>query len=155
MPKIVDPFNSLTLLKTFPDATLRDLARNDCAKHDHRKAAVEILFFRRSPLIEHEDLRAFVIELKDEMDGINYVQPEHKEPESTFIPVTLTNGPLRASITTATMFGQEEVVDNGHGFTGFDSVQLMDKQAETISGAEAETVKTKRTRKKKETDAPE
>ena len=99
MPKIVDPFDDHGRhLVPLPDSTLRDLARNECAPHDYRKLAVEILLTRKSPFVKHEDLRQFVQELEVELDGIQF---EFPAPETGL-------GPLTAGFTTKNLFGEEE-----------------------------------------------
>ena len=113
MPKIVDPFfDGNRHLLPLPDAPLRDLARNGAAPREYRKAAVEILFHRKSPYVKHQDLREFVAELEIELDGIVFEHPAPSGP-----------GPLSASMTTKNIFAAELPI----GFTGFDSVQIMDK----------------------------
>ena len=93
-----DPFeDNCRHLTTFPDHVLRDLARNDCAGHDYRKHAVEVLLVRKSPMVQHPDLRQFLEELEVELDGIEF---DHPDPGP---------GPLTASVTTATMFGADLV----------------------------------------------
>ena len=96
-----DPlFDNFAHLKTFPDHILRDIARNDCAEHDYRKHAVEILVVRKSPLVKHPDLQPFVHELYVELDGIPF---EYPDPGP---------GPLVAGVTTKTMFANEVVRDS-------------------------------------------
>jgi hypothetical protein len=114
-----DPFfDNYAHLTQFPDHILRDLGRNDAAPHDYRKQAVELLVVRKSPFAKHEDLRRFVEELNVELDGVEFEHP----------PQTPT---LRASVTTATMFGGETIdmealrqyaasLDQNTKFTGFD-----------------------------------
>lgn len=100
---MTDPFNDHNAhLKSFPDSVLRDIARNECAPHDYRKDATEILMVRKSPLADHEDLRLFVIEIRGELEELQFEfpAPEEVKPEPP--------GPLRASVTTATMFGEPE-----------------------------------------------
>ena len=119
-------FDHYLHLRPLPDATLRDLGRNEAAPRDYRKFAVELLLHRRSPYAKHSDLQQFVAELETEMDGI---QTEFPAPE----PVDPGPGPLTCSVTTKTMFGQD-VVDNvpsGDEFTGFDSIQIMDEKKDT------------------------
>ena len=95
-----DPFDdNCRHLATFPDHILRDLARNDCAGHDYRKHAVEILLVRKSPLVKHPDLLQFVQELEVELDGI-----EFDHPDTSSGP-----GPLTTSVTTQTMFADGSV----------------------------------------------
>ena len=94
MPKS-DPFEDRgEHLLAFPDSTLRDIARNDCAPHNYRKLAVEILVGRKSPFARHADLLPFITELAVELDGIEL---NHPAPESG-------PGPLTSSVTTVTMF---------------------------------------------------
>lgn len=81
-------------LRHLTDSILRDVARNDCAPHDYRKFAVELLLVRKSPYAEHEDLREFVRELEAEMGELQF---EYPAPEPG-------PGPMVASVTTATMF---------------------------------------------------
>lgn len=108
----VDPFfDGNKHLLPLPDSVLRDLARNDAATRDYRKAAVEILFNRKSPYVKHTDLAPFVAELEIELEGIVFDHP------------ALGPGPLSSSVTTRTMFSDGPVVE----FTGFDDVQLVDK----------------------------
>ena len=98
MPQVDPLFDHYAHLKTFPDSVLRDLARNESAPRDYRKFAVELLVNRRSAFAKHPDLREFVAELEVELDGIDF-EPRATEPGP---------GPLSASITTKTMFGQLE-----------------------------------------------
>jgi hypothetical protein len=81
-------------LRHLTDSILRDVARNDCAPHDYRKFAVELLLVRKSPYAEHEDLREFVRELEAETGELQF---EYPAPEPG-------PGPMVASVTTATMF---------------------------------------------------
>ena len=93
-----DPlFDNFAHLKTFPDHLLRDIARNDCADHDYRKHAVEILVTRKSPVVKHPDLQPFVHELNVELEGIQFEYPD------------LGAGPLTSSVTTETMFSDDIV----------------------------------------------
>ena len=105
MPKS-DPFEDRgEHLLAFPDSTLRDIARNDCAPHNYRKLAVEILVGRKSPFARHADLLPFITELAVELDGIEL---NHPAPESG-------PGPLTSSVTTKTMFADgplEEETDD-------------------------------------------
>ena len=90
----VDPLSdNWQHLLLFPDHILFDLARNDCAPRDYRLAAVEILRTRKSPKIQHEELRWLVNELEIELDGIQF---EHPAPEGP--------GPLTSGVTTKPMF---------------------------------------------------
>lgn len=131
--KQINPFDDGGAhLRTFPDATLRDLARNDSAPWKYRKQAVEVLHVRRSPLIKHPDLEPLVHELSIELDGIEFAKPESGP------------GPLTAGFTIATMFGGEvtdmEVLRKAEmapKFTGFDEVQITDKPKRKKKDADA------------------
>jgi hypothetical protein len=104
-----DPFFDYHLhLLQLPDYVLRDLARNDSAGRDYRKQAVEVLRNRKSPYVRHEDLRGLLEEIEAELEGIQYEFPAPVE-EVRKEPAT---GAPSASITTATMFGNGEVIDN-------------------------------------------
>ncbi len=102
MPTTIDPFDeNYKHLMPFPDATLRDIARNDAAPRDYRKRATEVLWFRKSPYVHHQDLREFVEELEIEFDGIQLEFPAPEPPTG-----------MTASVTTKTMFGSEDMVMN-------------------------------------------
>src|ERR1700678_3117940 len=95
-----DPFfDGNRHLLDLPDTVLRDLGRNEAAPRDYRKAAVEILFHRKSPYVKHSDLRQFVDELEIELEGIVFDHPP------------LGPGPLSSSVTTKTMFSDGPVVE--------------------------------------------
>jgi hypothetical protein len=95
MSKTFDPFfDGYRHLRPLSSEILRDLARNECAPRDYRKAAVELLVDRKSPFVKHADLFGLVQELEVELDGIQFEFPA-PEPGP---------GPLTTSITTATMF---------------------------------------------------
>jgi hypothetical protein len=142
-----DPFSNTDFLRGLPDATLRDLGRNDAAKHEFRKLAVEILLARKSPLAKHEELRQFVRELNIELEGIEW---DHPAP----------GNPLVASVTTETMFGQP-VDDNQPSFTGFDEVEISEpiqispEEGQRMLELSLPKIKTTPREKKKVPDAPE
>jgi hypothetical protein len=103
----IDPFDDKFVhLRHLPDYVLVDIARNDAAQKPYRLLAVEILQARKSPKIQHPDLQHLVKELAIELDGIVF---DHPAPEP---------GALKASFTTTTMFGNNEVIDNGEGEAG-------------------------------------
>jgi hypothetical protein len=103
-----DPFFDYYLhQRSLPDYALRDLARNGAADRSYRKNAVEILFNRKSPFAQHEDLRELLDEIKAELEGIQF---EFPAPSEEVKPVA--SGTPSASITTATMFGDGDVIDN-------------------------------------------
>jgi hypothetical protein len=103
-----DPFFDYYLhQRSLPDYALRDLARNGAADRSYRKNAVEILRNRKSPFVRHEDLRELLEEIEAELEGIQYDFPA---PVEEVKPVA--SGTPSASITTATMFGDGDVIDN-------------------------------------------
>ena len=83
-------------LQHLTDSILRDVARNDCAPHDYRKFAVELLIVRKSSLAEHEDLREFVRELEAEMGELQF---EYPAPD-------LSSKTMVAGFTTKNLFGE-------------------------------------------------
>jgi hypothetical protein len=89
-------------LRHLTDSILRDVARNDCAPHDYRKFAVELLLVRKSPYAEHEDLREFVRELEAEMGELQF---EYPAPEPG-------PGPMVAEFTTKNLFGEPNAAEN-------------------------------------------
>jgi hypothetical protein len=130
-----DPFDDKGRhLTPLTSETLRDVARNGAAPYDYRKLAAEILRTRRSPYYHHSDLREFKIELEAELDGVQFELPA---PDPAPAP-----NPMKAGFTTQTMFGGETTdmealrkpemdkalgITPDPGFTGFDSVQLVDR----------------------------
>ena len=142
-----DPlFDNFAHLKTFPDHLLRDIARNDCADHDYRKLAVEILVVRKSPLVKHPDLQPFVHELYVELDGIPF---EYPDPGP---------GPLVAGVTTETMFADGVVGDAPEPDPEISSAEpLVESEPEipqeSVPEPEIIQAKPKRQRKPKETSA--
>ena len=105
-----DPFFDYHLHQlSLPDHVLRDLARNECAEKSYRKNAVEILRNRKSPFVHHEDLRDLLEEIEAELEGIQFEFPAPQEEAKSEVP---SSGALSASITTKTMFGEPEIVDN-------------------------------------------
>ncbi len=118
-----DPFDdNCAHLATFPDHILRDIATNECAQHDYRKHAVEVLLVRKSPLVQHPDLRIFVDELEVELDGIEF---DHPAPEDA-------PGPLTASVTTETMFSDPPPVPE----EVFETLEEIKELTEDITGAD-------------------
>jgi len=121
MSKISDPFfDHHQHLRGMPDATLRDLVRNDSAPWEYRKFAVEILSVRKSPFIKLDYMLPFVHELEIELDGIQFDHPAPSEP-------------MRASVTTETMFGGDvvdmEALRKLQAFSGFDDIVEKDSDA--------------------------
>ena len=95
-------------IQHLPEAILFDMARNESAVWEFRKAAASLLLDKRYKKADHPDLFQLVAEikseqaLKDEVESI--VEAAIEQP----IP---TSGPFRASITTQTM-QQPDGVDN-------------------------------------------
>ena len=113
MPK--DPyFDYYQHQMSLPDYVLRDLARNDSADKSYRKHAVEILYHRKSPFVRHEDLRGLLEEIEAELEGIQYDFPAPVEE----VKKEASTGAPSASITTKTMFGDPDMVDNTSGEGG-------------------------------------
>lgn len=91
-----DPWNDHNAhLKDMPDQVLFDVARNESAQRPYRRHAVEILVTRKSPRVKHPDLQDLVKELEIELDGIQFEYPAAQGV-----------GPLVASVTTDSMFGE-------------------------------------------------
>lgn len=82
----------------FPDHVLVDIARNDAAERRYRLFAVEVLVARKSPKVQHPDLRHLVHELEIELEGIEFVHP-----------APTGGGPLAASITTESIGYSPEI----------------------------------------------
>lgn len=151
MTKQVDPFNDHNAhLKAFPPEVLRDIARNDAADRQYRKAAFEILFSRKHPYAKHPDFRYLAQELEIELEGIQFEFPAPSEGA----------GPLTAGVTTKTMFGDPEVIDNlGRSsedpvissFTAFD---FPDPKKSTIDLEKDTNADEKPRRTRKPKDAP-
>jgi hypothetical protein len=85
-------------LQHLPDGVLRDLARNESAARDYRRFAVELLANRKSEMVKHPEFAPFLLELKIELEGIEFESP------------VSSGGALIASITTETMFCEEIVL---------------------------------------------
>lgn len=107
-----DPFFDYHLhLLQLQDSVLRDLARNECAEKSYRKHAVEVLRNRKSPFVRHEDLRELLEEIEAELEGIQYDFPAPVEE----VKKEASTGAPSASITTKTMFGDPDMIDNASG----------------------------------------
>jgi len=115
--KLADPFDDKHQhLKSFPDHVLRDLVRNESADMGYRSFAFELLYNKKSPYVQHEDFKYFREKLEAEFEGIQFEFPAPSEE-------TESSGPLTAGVTTKTMFGEPEVIDNS-------DVQKMDEPVE-------------------------
>ena len=79
-------------LAHLPDGVLRDLARNESATRDYRRFAVELLANRKSEMVKHPEFAPFLLELKIELEGIEFESP------------VSGGGALIASITTETLY---------------------------------------------------
>ena len=100
----IDPLDSAHIIKDFPDHALLDIARNDSAQEEYRLFAVELLHARKSPKLQHRDIQHLVMELEIELEGIVFEHPAIENPQ-----------PMRASVTTRTLYGEPD-----EQFTGFD-----------------------------------
>jgi hypothetical protein len=74
----------LTLGHLSPEV-LRDLARNEAASHEWRKAAVELLLEKQHPHANHPELRELVFQIKAEKEARVEVEAlaaeaKHEEP---------------------------------------------------------------------------
>jgi hypothetical protein len=85
-------------LQHLPPFVLLNLARNESATRDYRRFAVELLVNKKSELVKHPDVAPFLLELKVELAGIEFEQPDHG------------GGALIASITTETLQVEEFVL---------------------------------------------
>ena len=80
-----------------PAEALRDLARNGAAEHVSRMTALDILIKRGHLYANHPDLES----LRSKSTAVPNPAPP-KSPDSG-------SGPLRASVTTQTLFANEEI----------------------------------------------
>lgn len=110
-----------------PAQILFDLARNEAATREWRKAAVEFLLDRNATQASHPELAALVMEIKAERVAKREVEAVVEsavegELETEFhvpsVPATLpphsgetlkVAGPFSASITTASLTGDDEI----------------------------------------------
>lgn len=91
-----------------PGNMLLDIARNESASREWRKAAVEILIDKKCPQANHPELYALVLDIKAERGAKQEVEAvvesalEEPHPETG-------HGALRASVTTATLHRSEDL----------------------------------------------
>jgi hypothetical protein len=96
---------------------LRDLARNESAPHEWRRAAVEILLDRQASYVSHPDLAALVAEIRlaeecarqaarSEVESIVESIIAEPPPEEA-APAPVSAGPFAASVTTAALARNE------------------------------------------------
>lgn len=89
------------------------LARNPSASKEFRKAAVEFLIDRDHYQAKDPELSGFVAEIQKERQAREEVQDVAETAlEAPIAAVQPVPGALRASVTTATLFGQPEIVQN-------------------------------------------
>lgn len=105
-----------------PAQILLDLARNEAATRDWRKAAVELLIDKGFPQANHPDLAGLVMEInaeraaKREVEAVvesaieDEVRPFAVDDEEITSDAAQT-GPFRASVTADTI-GRDDVVEN-------------------------------------------
>ncbi len=100
-----------------PGPILRDIARNDAAPREWRKAAIELMLEKNFPEVNHPDLRGLLQEVKSEREAKDEVQSivesaiegpldqVFRSSGSENVPT----GPFQASFTTKSL-NQDEVV---------------------------------------------
>lgn len=92
-----------------PESSLFDVARNGSAPREFRLFAVELMLDKGYAKANHEELAGLVAEVKG-----GWAEPESQLPLSfveppVFIEDVVGGGPFSASVTTATMSGDEVV----------------------------------------------
>lgn len=103
-----------------PGPILRDIARNDSAPREWRRAAVELMLDKKCPEVNHPDLADLLREVRAQHDAKDEVQsivesaiegplddmPDVVEAHESQRPVT---GPFTASFTTHSLY-QDDIV---------------------------------------------
>lgn len=97
-------------MKTFPAHVLLAMATNESATKYYRKAAVRLLLEHKSILADHPSLRELRMELREEDAAKQEVEAivdnAMHEPEVTCPEPD--KGPFQASVTTKSLFQNEE-----------------------------------------------
>lgn len=91
-----------------PEQILFDLARNEAASRDWRKAAVEIMLDKNFPKVNHPELAFFVQEIRQERAARQDVEAAVESAIEAPLPEASTP---RASVTTASL-QQPDVIRN-------------------------------------------
>lgn len=86
-------------IKHLPGHILLDLARNEAAPRNMRKAAVELLVANKYPQANHPEVRLFLLEIEDE----NRARAEVQDIVETAAETQIESGPFKASVTTETL----------------------------------------------------
>lgn len=92
----------------FPAQILLDLARNEAASHEWRKAAVQLLLDKNYPQANHPDLAVLMLEIRSEGTAKDDVE---SVVESAIEGEIVNHGAPSASVTTKSLQG-DEVVNN-------------------------------------------
>lgn len=90
-----------------PESSLFDIARNGSAPREFRLFAVELLLDKGYAKADHEELAGLVAEVKG-----GWAEPDSQLPLSfveSVVEDEVVSGPFQASVTTATMSGDEVV----------------------------------------------
>jgi|SRR5580693_654566 hypothetical protein len=90
-----------------PGEILRDMARNESAPKEWRKAAVQIMLDKKIPYTSHPDIAWLVQEIqaeseaRDEVESIVETAIEGPIQVHNAVPAQVPTGPFKASFTTA------------------------------------------------------
>jgi hypothetical protein len=85
------------------ESQLLHLARNEAASVEYRYTAVEIMLKKGFQAVNHPDLVGLKAQISDKSE------PVEVEHESEIAPVGEESGPLKASVTTETLFSDNNV----------------------------------------------
>lgn len=92
-------------LTQLPQDALYSIALNPSAEARYRKAAVRLMLAAGYKRVEHPDLVLIVQDVKEDLAAEGDVQDAVETAIEA--PLPENPGPLRASVTTRTMFGDE------------------------------------------------
>jgi hypothetical protein len=109
-------------IQHLPQEILLSLARNPSADRAFAKAAVKLLIQMKSRYADHPELALTAAEIRRESEAETEVEaivesateqeiPKSKQPATNYRYTPASDGALRASVTTKTMF-QEPVIRN-------------------------------------------
>lgn len=90
-----------------PGHILFDLARNEAAPREWRKAAVELLIDKNYPQAKHPDLALLVLEIKNERTARGEVEAVVESAIEG--EISHYTGPFKASFTTRSLVGGDEI----------------------------------------------
>src|ERR1700733_10949957 len=107
VPSVVSGTQSPTeQIQHLPDHILLSVARNPSSSREFSKAAVKLLVDMKSRHVGHPDLQMLVAEIRRESEAQTEVEAIVESAIEQEIP-----SPMRASVTTATMF-QDPIIRN-------------------------------------------